>query len=226
MLKEGGYVDRSGRIAEAEATSLLYRFDRELSLAEMTIVGVDEAGRGPLAGPVVAAAVVLDHNNPIYGINDSKKISEKERERLYRQITGSALAWAIGVASVEEIDRINILEATFLAMYRALCGVQSAWDRALIDGNRVIPQLPAKLQTAVVGGDCRSASIAAASIVAKVTRDRMMLDFHRRYPQYRFDLHKGYGTALHRSLVRQFGCCPIHRAAFCSKLVAQMELDL
>ncbi|MBN1131299.1 MAG: ribonuclease HII, partial [Chitinispirillaceae bacterium] len=136
-------MDRSDHPIRAEATSLLYRFDRRRAETGITVIGIDEAGRGPLAGPVVAAAVALDYEEPVDGINDSKRLSEKERERLYPLITGSARDWAIGIASVEEIDRINILEATLAAMYRAVCGLQVAWERALIDGNRVLPQLPA-----------------------------------------------------------------------------------
>jgi ribonuclease HII len=225
-LKGAGFLDRSDHPIVAEATSLLYQFDRKQAERGITVIGIDEAGRGPLAGPVVAAAVMLDYKEQVEGINDSKKLPDKERVRLYPLIIGSARDWAIGTASVEEIDRINILEATLTAMYRAVCGLQIAWDCALIDGNRVLPQLPAERQRAIVGGDGCSASIAAASIIAKVTRDRMMLDFHRQYPDYRFDRHKGYGTAQHRSLIRQFGLCPIHRKTFCSELVLQTELDL
>lgn len=190
------------------------------------VIGIDEAGRGPLAGPVVAAAVLLDLINPIEGINDSKKLSPKERERLYRIIIESACGWAVGTASSEEIDRLNILQATFTAMYRAVCGLTVAWNRALIDGNRIVPHLPAERQKAVVGGDACSASIAAASILAKVTRDRMMLDFHRRYPEYQFDRHKGYGTALHRDRIGRHGLCAIHRKSFCSAAAVQTTLYL
>ncbi len=205
-------------------TEKLYTFDRMHNEAGKPLIGIDEAGRGPLAGPVVAAAVVLNLDLPIEGINDSKQLSVKERERLYPIIVESARAWAIGIASSEEIDRINILQATFAAMFRAVCDLSIGESRIVVDGNRILPQLPAVRQTAVVGGDACSASIAAASILAKVTRDRMMVDFHRQYPLYQFDRHKGYGTALHRDLIKQYGICKLHRKSFCSEMILQTTL--
>jgi ribonuclease HII len=193
---------------------------------------VDEAGRGPLAGPVVAAAVVLDLDKQINGINDSKKLTEKKREELYGPITSGAIAWAVGMASPEEIDRINILKASLLAMQRALDGLDTTWGArrwslALIDGNVPVPGLPAMQQQTVVGGDARSASVAAASILAKVTRDRIMRAYHEQYPDYGFAVHKGYGTSLHRERLLQFGLCGIHRKSFCGAIVqTQTSLDL
>ncbi len=228
VWKDAASLVRSDGLKTNGAAGLLYRFDIEQSRQEGgKIIGVDEAGRGPLAGPVVAAAVMLDYKEPIYGIDDSKRLSPERRERLYEQITAGAAAWAVGEASVEEIDGMNILGATFTAMYRAICGIKPMWQTALIDGNKVVPQLPDRNQRAVVGGDRKSACVAAASIVAKVTRDRMMSDFHRVYPQYRFDLHKGYGTRLHRSLIERFGLCPIHRRKFCVNfIIHQTRIDI
>ena len=177
-----------------------------------TICGVDEAGRGPLCGPVVAAAVILPAGWVPEGLNDSKKISPKKREKLYDEIVTHAVAYGIAEASVEEIDALNILEASLLAMRRAIAKLVPAPDFALIDGNvdRDFP-LPAR---AVVGGDAMVAEIAAASILAKVTRDRMCLDLDAAYPQYGIAKHKGYGTKAHMDALRQFGPAPIHRRQF------------
>lgn len=205
----------------------LYQYDRDAKLEEdESLVGVDEAGRGPLAGPVVAAAVQLDLNVPIEGINDSKKLSATKRERLYELITDQAVGWGVGMASPEEIDRINILEATFCAMRRALDAL--ALDKALVlvDGNRTIRQVDDKRQHAVVEGDSKSASIAAASIIAKVTRDRMMREYHEQHPVYGFDSHKGYATRHHREAIIAHGLCTIHRRTFCANLAAQTRLAL
>ena len=174
--------------------------------------GVDEAGRGPLAGSVVAAAVILDPERPIEGLNDSKKLSAKRREALAIEIRGSALAWAIAEASVAEIDHLNILQASLLAMQRAVDALSLRPSEALIDGNRC-PQLccPAR---AVIGGDGKVASIAAASILAKTFRDAQMLELHALYPQYGFARHMGYPTAVHLAALREHGVSPVHRLSY------------
>jgi len=179
---------------------------------EGMVCGVDEAGRGPLAGPVVAAAVILDPANPIAGLNDSKKLSAKRREALATEIRAKALAWAVCEASVEEIDQINILQASMLAMQRAVRSLAITPERALIDGNRC-PELPCPAE-AIVGGDGKVASIAAASILAKTVRDAGMLELHQRYPQYGFDRHMGYPTALHLAALQDHGVSPIHRRSY------------
>lgn len=176
------------------------------------ICGVDEAGRGPLAGPVCAAAVILPENHIIEGVNDSKKLSEKKRELLFDKIIDQALDYSIAFATSREIDEINILEATFLAMKRAVEGLRNKPDFAMIDGNRK-PYLDIPMQT-IVKGDAKSASIAAASILAKVTRDRYMLKMAEKYPQYQFEKHKGYGTKLHYQMLDEFGPSEIHRQTF------------
>ena len=177
------------------------------------VAGLDEAGRGPLAGPVVAAAVVLPERFRHRELDDSKKLSERTRERLYAEITGhSKISWAFAVVEAEEIDRLNILNATHEAMRRAFAALLFAPDHALIDGLPVLP-FPVP-QTALVGGDGLSLSIAAASVIAKVTRDRLMVEMETRYPAYGFAQHKGYGTALHLAKLRAHGPCPIHRQSF------------
>lgn len=181
------------------------------------ICGIDEAGRGPLAGPVFAAAVILPENTAIEGINDSKKLSEKKREALYDVITETALGWSVGFATEKEIDEINILQATFLAMKRACDGLKIRPDYALVDGNRM-PNLGVETET-IIKGDALSASIAAASILAKVSRDRLMYEIDRIYPEYQFAKHKGYGTALHTELLKQCGPCPVHRTTFLKKIL-------
>lgn len=179
------------------------------------ICGVDEAGRGPLAGPVCAAAVILPFGLEIPGLDDSKKLSDKRRRELFPLIQEKALAWGIGFASEAEIDEINILQATFLAMERALAQLAIRPGLALIDGNREKDfGLPVRT---VVHGDSLSANIAAASILAKVTRDNLMLEMAERYPQYGFDIHKGYGTKAHYEALRTYGPCPIHRKTFLKK---------
>ena len=182
------------------------------------VCGVDEAGRGPLAGPVCAAAVILPNGLMIEGLNDSKKLSEKKREALYDVIKEQALAYSIAFATVEEIEEYNILQATFMAMTRAVEGLQIKADFALIDGNKIPPQLtvPAK---DVVSGDAISASIAAASVLAKVTRDRYMIEMEEKYPGYDFIKHKGYGTKAHREALQTLGPCPIHRLSFLGKIL-------
>jgi ribonuclease HII len=207
-------------------TQELYDFDRRAQgEGGCCVVGLDEAGRGPLAGPVVAAAVVLDLGDPIDGIFDSKQLSPVKRELLYGRITARAVAWSQAAASVEEIEEHNILQASLLAMQRALDGITAPWSLALVDGNRCIPSLATDRQRTVVAGDATSASIAAASIIAKVTRDRIMAAYNREYPGYEFSLHKGYGTALHRDRIKKLGLCRIHRRSFCVSLVAQTESD-
>lgn len=184
----------------------------ELIVPAGLVCGVDEAGRGPLAGPVVAAAVILDPARPIPGLNDSKKLSEKKRAALAPLIRERALAWAVAEASVEEIDRLNILHATMLAMQRAVAALAVRPVSALIDGNRCPPlDIPAD---AVVQGDGKIASIAAASILAKTVRDAGMLELHERYPQYGFDRHMGYPTAAHCAALAEHGASPVHRRSF------------
>jgi ribonuclease HII len=210
-----------------ETTNRLYGFDRAIAVAtDASMAGIDEAGRGPLAGPVVAAAVVLDLDSPISGINDSKKLSEKKREELYGEITTRARAWAAGMASVKEIDDVNILQATFLAMQRALEALRAPWSLVLVDGNQYIRDLPQERQRTIVHGDAASASIAAASIIAKVTRDRIMREYHARFPKYDFISNKGYGTASHCRSLREFGLCEHHRRSFCENILAQTRLEL
>ena len=180
------------------------------------ICGVDEAGAGPLAGRVYAAAVILPKGWDTPWLNDSKKVTEKRREVLYDQITAEALAWSVAWADEKEIDEINILNARMLAMERAVRGLSVKPDLALVDGNRA-PDLDCPLET-VVKGDGKSASIAAASILAKVSRDRYMLEMAKEYPQYAFEKHKGYPTKLHYERLREYGPCPIHRLTFLKKL--------
>lgn len=184
----------------------------ELIVPEGLVCGVDEAGRGPLAGTVVAAAVILDPQRPIAGLNDSKKLSEKKRQALAELIRERALAWAVASASVEEIDRINILHASLLAMQRAVAALPLRPIRALIDGNRC-PALDIPAE-AVVKGDGKIASIAAASILAKTVRDAEMLALHAEYPMYGFDRHMGYPTAAHCAALEKFGASPVHRRSF------------
>jgi ribonuclease HII len=176
------------------------------------IAGVDEAGRGPLAGPVVAAAVIFPANIDIEDLDDSKKLSPKKREELFPIIQGSAIAYGVAVVDREVIDKINILQASRLAMKQAVEQLQPVPDLLLIDGNQKIDSTLD--QWAIVKGDSKSVSIAAASVLAKVTRDRIMEDYHKLYPQYEFHRHKGYGTKLHRTLIEEHGPCPIHRNTF------------
>ncbi|MCR6666578.1 MAG: ribonuclease HII [Methyloversatilis sp.] len=188
----------------------------------MKIAGVDEAGRGPLCGPVYAAAVILDPARPIDGLNDSKKLSEKKREALAPLIRERALAWAVGIATVEEIDRLNILHATMLAMRRAVEGLAVPPDQVLVDGNRIPPGLTVPAR-AIVGGDASEAAISAASILAKTGRDHEMMALAALYPQYGIAKHKGYPTAEHLAALRIHGPSPIHRRSFAP--VAQSALD-
>ncbi len=181
------------------------------------IAGVDEAGRGPLAGPVVAAAVILDKKRPIAGLMDSKVLAEKKREKLAAEITGRALAWSVAWSDAAEIDRLNILQATFLAMRRALLGLRLRPGLVEVDGNR-LPNLVFSGEVldgnAIVGGDASNPAISAASIIAKVRRDHMMRCFDAIYPAYGFKQHKGYGTADHRECLSRLGPCPQHRRSF------------
>lgn len=179
------------------------------------VCGVDEAGRGPLAGPVCAAAVILPPNIDIPGLNDSKKLSDKRRRELFPVIKEQALAYAIALVDETEIDEVNILQATFRAMERAVKELPAAPDYVLVDGNK-LPQLDVEAQ-AVVHGDSLSASIAAASVLAKVTRDDIMLELAKTYPQYGFEIHKGYGTKAHYDALRAHGPCKIHRMTFLKK---------
>lgn len=184
----------------------------ELIVPVGLVCGIDEAGRGPLAGPVVAAAVILDPERPIAGLNDSKKLSEKKRDALAAVIRERALAWAVAEATVEEIDRLNILHATMLAMQRAVAALSVRPESALVDGNRC-PKLDVPCE-AVVKGDGKIASIAAASILAKTVRDAGMLVLHAQYPQYGFDRHMGYPTAAHFAALEAHGASPVHRRSF------------
>ncbi len=184
----------------------------ELIVPGGLVCGIDEAGRGPLAGPVVAAAVILDPARPIAGLNDSKKLSERKRAALADLIRQNALAWCVAEASVEEIDRLNILQATLLAMQRAVAGLSVRPESALVDGNRC-PRLDIPVE-AVVKGDGKIASIAAASILAKTVRDAGMLALHAQYPQYGFDRHMGYPTAAHCAALQAHGASPVHRKSF------------
>lgn len=183
------------------------------------VCGIDEAGRGPLAGPVCAAAVILPPDCDIPGLNDSKKLSEKKREALFPVIQEKALAFGIGWATAEEIDRVNILQATFLAMARAVEALPAPADYALVDGNRM-PPLPIPGET-IVKGDATSASIAAASILAKVSRDRLLRRLDEEHPEYGFAKHKGYGTKAHYEAIRKYGLLPEHRRSFLKNLEAK-----
>ena len=181
------------------------------------ICGVDEAGRGPLAGPVCAAAVILPPNTIIDGVNDSKKLTEKKREALFDVIKETAVSYCIAYSSVEEIESINILNATMLAMKRAVEGLDVKADYAMIDGNKM-PPLDIDGET-IVKGDAKSMSIACASILAKVSRDRLLYEYAKEYPQYQFEKHKGYGTAVHREAILKYGPCPYHRMSFLTKML-------
>ncbi len=189
----------------------MYELDFDVSPYRF-IAGLDEAGRGPLVGPVVAAAVILDEANPIEGLNDSKKLSEKKRDHLEILIKERALAWSVAVVEAEEIDRINILQASLLAMKNAAESLSVQPDLALADGNKC-PSLNCRVE-AIVKGDSKVAAISAASILAKVARDRLMRALHAQYPQYGFDQHKGYPTKIHMQLLAEHGPCPEHRKSF------------
>lgn len=195
-----------------------YTYEHDAYLRGYTAVcGIDEAGRGPLAGPVYAAAVWLPEGLVLDGLNDSKKLSEKKREALFPVILENAVSYGIGFATEQEIDEINILQATFLAMRRAFDAMQKRCDYALIDGNRM-PPLPVPGET-IVKGDAKSPSVAAASILAKVSRDRVMLEYAKLYPEYQFEKHKGYGTKVHVEALHTYGPSPIHRKTFLKKIL-------
>ena len=199
----------------------LFDFDSELRTEYPILCGVDEAGRGPLAGDVYAAAVVLNDNVLIDYLNDSKKISEKRRELLFDEIIEKADAYCIATASVAEIDELNILQATMLAMKRAVDGLGIKPDMALIDGNR-IPELECPADN-VKKGDAKSASISAASVLAKVARDRYMREIAEKYPQYCFEQHKGYGTKLHCDMLKKYGASDLHRKTFLKKILGESD---
>lgn len=198
---------KSSRVEPSKIQQVAFAWD-----SAGLVAGVDEAGRGPLAGPVVAAAVILDDLHPIKGLNDSKKLTALRREKLYDEIRAKALCCSVGQASVEEIERLNILQATLLAMRRAVEGLRLKPHKVLVDGNR-LPVLDV-LAEAIVGGDALVPAISAASILAKVTRDRWCQELDVRYPQYGFAGHKGYGTAEHLAALRTHGACPEHRKTF------------
>ena len=177
------------------------------------ICGVDEAGRGPLAGPVFAAAVILPIDCEIEGLNDSKKLSEKKRELLFDIIMEKAIAYSVASASVDEIEHFNILKATFLAMNRAISGLNVKADFAIIDGNRVPDNIAVNCE-ALVKGDSKSMSVAAASVLAKVSRDRLLIEYDEKFPEYNFKKHKGYGTKEHYEAIAKHGICEVHRKSF------------
>lgn len=199
----------------------LFDYDKERRGISPVLCGVDEAGRGPLAGDVYAAAVVLNNDILIDYLNDSKKISEIRREKLYDEIIEKADAYCVASASVAEIDEMNILQATMLAMKRAVDGLGICPDLALVDGNR-LPNLKCPAEC-VVKGDALSASIAAASILAKVSRDRYMREIAEKYPQYLFDKHKGYGTKLHCDMLKKYGASEVHRRSFLKKILGDSD---
>ena len=195
----------------------LWELENEIYDSGVSLIcGVDEAGRGPLAGPVCAAAVILPRNIEIVGLNDSKKLSEKSREKLYDEICEKAMSFGIAFATVEEIEQLNILNAAMLAMNRAIAQLEPQPELALIDGNRSSAiEINSRC---VIKGDAKCADIAAASILAKVTRDRYMLEMAEKYPEYHFERHKGYGTKLHYEALREYGPCEIHRSSFLRKM--------
>ena len=207
----------------------LFEFDNEMHQKYGVVAGTDEAGRGPLAGPVVAAAVILsgtggNHCQNFAGLNDSKKLDEKTREQLFGEIYKQALAVRVFCVPPAQIDEINILNASLFAMYKCLSSLKLEWDIALIDGNKMIKQIPFDKQKIVVKGDSKSASIAAASIVAKVVRDRIMEKYGKKYPEYGFEKHKGYPTKAHYEAIEKHGLLPIHRLSFCKKNTEQIKM--
>lgn len=205
---------RSKKFLQAEQASLVWDVPG-------LVAGVDEAGRGPLAGPVVAAAVILDDHKPIKGLADSKKLTALRREQLFDEIRAKALCCSVALATVEEIDRLNILQATMLAMQRAVKGLRLKPAKVLVDGNR-LPVLDVVAE-AIVSGDALVPAISAASILAKVTRDRMLDELHAQHPLYGFDRHKGYGTAQHLAALREHGPLPEHRRSFAPLALATKE---
>lgn len=201
---------------------MTYEFEKEAMNEGFKLVcGIDEAGRGPLCGPVCAAAVILPVDCEIEGINDSKKLTEKKREALFDVITSKAIAYSVSMVDAKTVDEINILQATFLAMRNAVDSLSVKPDIALIDGNAK-PGLDIEERT-IVKGDAKSVSIAAASILAKVSRDRYMLEADKKYPQYQFAKHKGYGTKLHYEMIEQYGICDEHRRTFLKKILGEKK---
>ncbi len=197
----------------------LREFDRAVSARYGAVCGIDEAGRGPIAGPVAAAAVILDSNKPIEGLNDSKKLTPKKRESLYGEIWDKALFCFVSFVSAEDIDRTDILSADLLAMERAFDNIGTKCGIVLVDGD-VLPELNAEMRN-VIKGDAKSEAIAAASILAKVERDRYMCEMAGKYPGYGFEKHKGYGTKAHYEAIEKLGLCPIHRKTFLKKYIAE-----
>lgn len=193
-------------------------YEREYGQAGV-LCGIDEAGRGPLAGPVVAGAVILPEDCQILYLNDSKKLSEKRREELFLEIKDKAISWAVGIVSPQDIDEMNILQATYKAMRQAVSQLTPS-PQILLNDAVTIPGLPESMtQVPIIKGDAKSVSIAAASILAKVTRDHMMIEYDKLYPEYGFARHKGYGTAVHTAAIREYGPCPIHRRSFITRFV-------
>lgn len=198
-------------------TNMLEIEHRLYNKGYINIAGIDEAGRGPLCGPVVAAAVILPKDKKIEGVNDSKKLTEKKREKLYDSIMNEAVAVGVGISDVDVIEEVNILNATKIAMKKAIENLKVKPDYCLIDGNQML-DISINAET-VVSGDAKSESIAAASIIAKVTRDRMLINYDKLYPEYGFAKHKGYGTKVHIEAIKKYGLTPIHRPSFCKKFV-------
>ena len=204
---------------EEERLKQLKQIEEEIyNTGVETICGIDEAGRGPLAGPVVVAAVIMPRDSFIEGVNDSKKVSEKKRELLYDLITKEAIAWGVGIIDQKEIDRINILNATQEGLTTAIKNLEVKPDRIIVDALKGIDTLGIPY-TYIIKGDAKCYSIAAASIIAKVTRDRIMRQWDEIYPQYGFEKHKGYGTAMHMQAIREYGLCPLHRRSFTKNII-------
>ena len=204
---------------EEERLKQLKQIEEEIyNTGVETICGIDEAGRGPLAGPVVVAAVIMPRDSFIEGVNDSKKVSEKKRELLYDLITKEAIAWGVGIIDQKEIDRINILNATKEGLTTAIKNLEVKPDRIIVDALKGIDTLGIPY-TYIIKGDAKCYSIAAASIIAKVTRDRIMRQWDEIYPQYGFEKHKGYGTAMHMQAIREYGLCPLHRRSFTKNII-------
>ena len=222
MEKQQGSKNASRHALQYNLSPTLELEKAALSLGFQHIAGVDEAGRGPLAGPVIVAAVVLGKDwNADHPLNDSKKLSTKKREQMFEVICSEALAYKIISISVEEIDRMNILQATLHGMFRCLTEIEPFPDYALVDGNH-FPRTTIQGEV-VIKGDCRSKSIAAASIMAKVTRDRMMVENAKRYPEWCFECHKGYPTKLHREAIEKYGLSPLHRRSFSLKSLSELD---
>lgn len=204
---------------EVERLSAMAEFENSFyARGYKVIAGVDEAGRGPLAGDVYAGAVIFKPGTIIEGLNDSKKISPKKRDMLFEEIKEKSVSWSVGIATVAEIEELDILNATFLAMRRAIEGLSVTPDFVMVDGNQHIRRLEIENEP-VIKGDSLSMSIAAASILAKVSRDRYMEEMAKKYPEYEFEGHKGYGTKRHSELIREFGPCPIHRMSFLKNIL-------